>query len=229
MLQPNFRFRALLVTATLSAAAAASGCAAPQPKVAESLDTAYNFGEASQQTFAAQIKNPSPIYDHRMDSSGARATQALERYRTDTVKQPTTVRTSNLAVGSSGSSASGAGADSGSANAGSSSSGLGSSETDGGAASAVSISSAARRQSVVVDLPPTNPIPDPPIATIRQLPNGDAITNTGVILFRSGDGYVGPDGTHYTGAGPNGVTNTTTGVHIPQTTPMPPQPDQAPK
>ena len=108
MLQPSIRIRALLVTAALSAVAAASGCTAPQSKGVQSLDTAYSFGEASQQTFAAQIKNPSPVYDHRMESSGARATQALERYRTDKVKQPTPVRTSSLAATNSGSDTSGA-------------------------------------------------------------------------------------------------------------------------
>ena len=48
-----------------------------------------NFGEASRQTFAAQVVNPDPDYgDTAMTASGDAAAKAAERVRTGTVKQP---------------------------------------------------------------------------------------------------------------------------------------------
>ncbi len=50
---------------------------------------ADNWGEATRQTLAAQIINPNPEYDTPLATgSGARAVAALERYRTDKIKQP---------------------------------------------------------------------------------------------------------------------------------------------
>lgn len=61
-----------------------------------------NFGEASRQTFAAQVINPNPVYEEPYAiGNGAKAAAAVERYRTDKVKQPAPQRTS--AFGNSGS------------------------------------------------------------------------------------------------------------------------------
>jgi len=77
------------------------------------LGKADNFGEAYRQTLAAQIINPAPEYDNQVAvSSGAHAAAALERYRTDTVKQPARQTLSNVGSKSGGSS----GAQSGSGN-----------------------------------------------------------------------------------------------------------------
>lgn len=70
-----------------------------------------NWGEAYRQTLAAQIINPAPEYDMALAaSSGAKAAQAIERYRTDKVKQPAKQSISDIGQrgrGSSGASASG--------------------------------------------------------------------------------------------------------------------------
>ena len=56
-----------------------------------------NFGEASRQTLAAQIIDPDPVYDTAVpESSGAHAAQAGERYRTDKVKKPERLKTSDI-------------------------------------------------------------------------------------------------------------------------------------
>ena len=106
VLKLNMRTRTLQLTAALTVTITASGCATTQANVS-SYSGSDAFGDASQQTFGAQIKNPNPVYDHRMVSSGQRTSEAIERYRTDTVKQPTPVRTSNLAIGGSSSDSSG--------------------------------------------------------------------------------------------------------------------------
>lgn len=73
------------------------------------LGKADNWGEAYRQTFAAQIINPAPEYDDPIPlSSGARAVAALERYRTDAVKQP--ARQSLSTIGRQGGGSSGASA-----------------------------------------------------------------------------------------------------------------------
>lgn len=60
------------------------------------------MGEASAQTFAAQIIDPDPVYDTQVPvGSGTQAQQAIERVRRDTVKKPEKTRTSS--VGTSGS------------------------------------------------------------------------------------------------------------------------------
>ena len=67
-----------------------------------------NWGAANRQTFAAQIINPSPEYTEPFaPSSGAQAAQAIERYRTDKVKQPERQSLSNIGKGSSGTSSGG--------------------------------------------------------------------------------------------------------------------------
>lgn len=68
------------------------------------LGKADNFGEAYRQTLAAQIINPAPEYDSQVAlSSGARAAAALERYRTDMVKQPVHQNTSTVGSKNGGS------------------------------------------------------------------------------------------------------------------------------
>lgn len=62
-----------------------------------------NWGEANRQTMAAQIIDPTPQYDTAVPvTSGAQAAAAIERYRTDKVKKPDRIRTSNGISGSSG-------------------------------------------------------------------------------------------------------------------------------
>jgi type IV pilus biogenesis protein CpaD/CtpE len=67
-----------------------------------------NFGEATKQTFAAQVINPNPVYDEPYAiGSGAKAAAAVERYRTDKVKQPQAQKTSAFGSSSAGSGSSG--------------------------------------------------------------------------------------------------------------------------
>jgi len=77
-----------------------SGCMT-NPLLEEPGDA--KFGEANRQTMMAQVINPDPQYDEPMVTSGEHAEQAIERYRTDSVKEPETISTTD-AVSSSGSS-----------------------------------------------------------------------------------------------------------------------------
>ena len=62
-----------------------------------------NFGEATRQTFAAQIINPNPEYaDQVPATTGAQVAAAIERYRTGRVKQPVSQRTSQVGNQSGG-------------------------------------------------------------------------------------------------------------------------------
>lgn len=56
---------------------------------------AAEFGEPNRQTMMAQVIDPDPQYEAPAESSGEHAAQAVERYRTDTVKKP--ARTSSTA------------------------------------------------------------------------------------------------------------------------------------
>lgn len=70
-----------------------------------------NFGEANRQTFAAQVIDPAPVYDDVLiGGSGDKAAQAIERYRTDKVKQPERQRITKIGGSGGGSSDSGSGA-----------------------------------------------------------------------------------------------------------------------
>lgn len=52
------------------------------------------FGEANRATFAAMVVNPDPQYDTPIPATSAEhAAQAIERYRTDKVKVPERVTT----------------------------------------------------------------------------------------------------------------------------------------
>jgi hypothetical protein len=80
----------------------AAGCASI-PSIYEQPDDA-KFGEANRQTMMAQVIDPDPVYDGPMVGSGEHAADAVERYRSDTVKQPESVSTTTgTGGGSSGS------------------------------------------------------------------------------------------------------------------------------
>lgn len=83
-----------------------AGCAT-NPLFEEPGDAA--FGEANKQTLMAQVVDPAPVYDHPMVNSGAHAADAVARYRTDTVKQPESIKTTNVGSGGGGSSGGGSG------------------------------------------------------------------------------------------------------------------------
>ncbi len=58
------------------------------------------FGEANRATFAAMVINPDPQYDTPIPlTSAEHAAQAIERYRTDSVKQPERVSTGGTTGG----------------------------------------------------------------------------------------------------------------------------------
>ncbi len=62
-----------------------------------------NFGEANRMTMAAQIVDPDPVYASLIpETHGEHAGQAIERYRTDKVKQPDRTRTSYSILSDSG-------------------------------------------------------------------------------------------------------------------------------
>lgn len=183
--------KAMRASAVLTVTAFLSGCASTQSNKSAGLG-GDNFGEAYRQTLAAQIKDPAPVYDSRMTTSGRHAAQAVERYRTDRVKRPDSVRTSKLAGGGSSSDSSG-----------SDSSGSGS----GPSASSSSTSSTSTSSSSV-HAPPT---------AVTQNNNGAINPVTGEYYAPAGQGYVGTrDGTYYAPAGPNGVIDTRTGKFIPK-------------
>lgn len=68
------------------------------------------LGEAVKYNAAAQIINPVPVYAQGgalPGDSGAKAQAALERYRTDKVKKPETLSSTESSSGGSGGSGSG--------------------------------------------------------------------------------------------------------------------------
>lgn len=62
-----------------------------------------DFGEANRQTYAAMIIDPDPVYETEIPTSAEHAAQAVERYRTDKVKQPERVTSTSVSSGSGGS------------------------------------------------------------------------------------------------------------------------------
>ncbi|WP_194954694.1 hypothetical protein [Sphingopyxis solisilvae] len=63
--------------------------------------TDATFGNAVRQTMAAQVVNPDPQYDNAVPTTeAAKAGAAVDRYRTDKVKQPDTIRTTDTKAGS---------------------------------------------------------------------------------------------------------------------------------
>ncbi|WP_336985679.1 hypothetical protein [Altererythrobacter aquiaggeris] len=81
-----------LVAAGLSACATQSIYDAPGD---------VKFGEYNRQTMMAQVIDPNPVYDEPAVSSGDHASNAIERYRTDNVKQPEGISTTDSVTGSS--------------------------------------------------------------------------------------------------------------------------------
>lgn len=62
--------------------------------------TDATFGNAVRQTMAAQVVNPDPQYDSPVPTTeAAKAGAAVDRYRTDKVKQPDTIRTTDTKTG----------------------------------------------------------------------------------------------------------------------------------
>lgn len=82
-----------------------AGCAT-YGSVGEGFIDDSEFGEANRQTMAAQVIDPDPEYDTLVpESSGEHAAQAIERYRTDKIKQPESIRsTENIRGGGQGNS-----------------------------------------------------------------------------------------------------------------------------
>jgi hypothetical protein len=57
---------------------------------------AAKFGEPNRMTMAAQVVNPDPQYDKPAAGSADSAAQAVERWRTDKVKKPEKVRSTQV-------------------------------------------------------------------------------------------------------------------------------------
>lgn len=83
----------------IAALAMLAGCASTLPSFYEEAGDS-KFGEANRQTMMAQVINPEPVYEGPMVTSGDHAADAIERYNTDSVKEPENIRTTNAGVGS---------------------------------------------------------------------------------------------------------------------------------
>ncbi|HKX78244.1 MAG TPA: hypothetical protein VJM34_06985 [Novosphingobium sp.] len=57
------------------------------------------YGEANRQTMMAQVIDPEPEYDAPLATSAEHAGQAIERYRTDKVKKPERVTSTQTSGG----------------------------------------------------------------------------------------------------------------------------------
>ena len=82
------------LAATAIAAALLCGCATQQGDLALSPDP--NFGEAHRYNAAIQTINPAPVYeagDAQPGDHGEKAANAVERYRTDQVKNVEVMQT----------------------------------------------------------------------------------------------------------------------------------------
>ena len=84
----------------LLGALALGGCAQTHSASVGEIDSA-DFGEANRQTYAAMIIDPDPQYDEPLPTSAEHAAQAIERYRSDDVKQPETIRSTSVSGGGS--------------------------------------------------------------------------------------------------------------------------------
>ncbi len=89
-----------MITRQIAAGAAAlfvlpalAGCAA-HSMFEQPGDAAW--GEANRQTMMAQVIDPDPVYTDPLVTSGDHAANAVERYRTDKVKQPDSIRTTDV-------------------------------------------------------------------------------------------------------------------------------------
>jgi len=90
-------------------AAALGGCTV-DPKTGDLVPPQPELGEASRQTFLAQVVDPDPQYQAPATSSGVQAQRAIEAYREGKVEEP---QAPNTAV-SFGGSGNGGGSGSGS-------------------------------------------------------------------------------------------------------------------
>lgn len=62
--------------------------------------TDATFGNSVRQTMAAQVVDPDPQYDDAIPATDAvKAAAAIKRYRSDTVKQPDSIRTTDTQTG----------------------------------------------------------------------------------------------------------------------------------
>ena len=95
------RVRRPMRLACLALLPLAAGCSSVPSIYEESGDA--TFGEANRQTMMAQVVDPDPVYDGPMVGSGDQTAKAVERYRTDTVKEPTSISTTSGTGGGSGS------------------------------------------------------------------------------------------------------------------------------
>lgn len=99
--------RTRLFIPALAALAALSGCTTG-PNGGPYMGGPDNFGEANRQTYAAQVLDPTPQYDAAVpEGQGQHAAAAIERYRTDKVKKPERVTTSNIKTSGGGGGGSG--------------------------------------------------------------------------------------------------------------------------
>ena len=88
------------------AVAALSGCTF-DPQTGRIVPVQPELGEASKQTFAAQVVDPDPHYpDQVPQSSGAQAERAIKAYREGKVEEPK-APSSTVSVGGSGGGGSG--------------------------------------------------------------------------------------------------------------------------
>jgi hypothetical protein len=82
------------------------GCAF-DPQTGKLVEPHPELGEASRQTFMAQVVNPDPQYPDKVpQSSGVQSERALEAYREGKVEQPKTPNPT-VSVGGSGNGGSG--------------------------------------------------------------------------------------------------------------------------
>ena len=90
----NYRRTILAALAIL----AVGGCTSFDPKTGKINET--TMGEAVKMTMAAQVIEPDPQYEY-LDppTSGQHATMAIERYRTDKVKQPERISSTTVSSG----------------------------------------------------------------------------------------------------------------------------------
>lgn len=102
------RSKPLMATLALAAALALGGCQHDNPRGLPYMGGPDNFGEANRVTMAAQVVDPDPAYDTAVpETQGEHAGRAVERYRTDKVKRPERIRTSNSTTGGGGGSGGG--------------------------------------------------------------------------------------------------------------------------
>lgn len=60
------------------------------------------LGGAARQNYAAQTVNPDPQYEEDQTLDGSVGAAAVERYRTDKIKQPVGIKTTSSGSGSGG-------------------------------------------------------------------------------------------------------------------------------